>query len=181
MFISLSDWAYETGQFACSTRYPGYAATIDGRVWSCVGKGCKPILTDRWVELTPYRNSRNRLRVSFGSKKIFVHQFVAECFLGPRPPGMECCHNDDDPMNNHVSNLRWDTPESNRADAVRNGKRPNLRGEKSGRAILKEKDIPEIFKMSESGMSQRKIAAAKGVARWTIQQILERKNWKHVQ
>ena len=34
---------------------------------------------------------------------------------------MQCCHYDDDPTNNHVSNLRWDTQSGNQQDRIRNG------------------------------------------------------------
>jgi len=35
---------------------------------------------------------------------------------------MVACHDDDDPTNNHLGNLRWGTYSSNALDAVRNGK-----------------------------------------------------------
>jgi hypothetical protein len=47
---------------------------------------------------------------------------VLEAFVGPRPPGLHCCHWDDDPMNNVPGNLRWDTPTGNAADRLRNGR-----------------------------------------------------------
>lgn len=50
-----------------------------------------------------------------------VHQLVLEAFIGPRPPAMDGCHNDGDPSNNHVANLRWDTRSSNMFDAVKHG------------------------------------------------------------
>lgn len=51
-----------------------------------------------------------------------VHHLVAEAFIGPRPaPSMDCCHNDGNPQNNHVSNLRWDTKSSNVFDSIRHG------------------------------------------------------------
>ena len=50
-----------------------------------------------------------------------VHRLVLEAFRGACPPGHECCHYDDDPTNNRLSNLRWDTSSANRLDSVRNG------------------------------------------------------------
>lgn len=50
------------------------------------------------------------------------YTLVLEAFVGPRPDGMECCHLDDDPTNNHLSNLRWDTRSANSFDAIRNGR-----------------------------------------------------------
>lgn len=51
-----------------------------------------------------------------------VHHLVLEAFIGPRPPGMECCHANDMPADNQLENLRWDTPAANIADRVANGK-----------------------------------------------------------
>jgi NUMOD4 motif-containing protein/HNH endonuclease len=49
-----------------------------------------------------------------------VHALVLEAFVGLAPTGTECCHWDDDPANNRLSNLRWDTRASNLADYKRN-------------------------------------------------------------
>lgn len=51
-----------------------------------------------------------------------VHHLVAEAFLGPRPDGLEVCHGDGDPTNNHLWNLRYDTRAANSADTVRHGR-----------------------------------------------------------
>jgi hypothetical protein len=40
---------------------------------------------------------------------------------------MEGCHNDSNPANNHLSNLRWDTRSANRADTVRAGNHAQAR------------------------------------------------------
>lgn len=50
-----------------------------------------------------------------------VHRLVLEAFVGPCPDGLEACHWDDDPANNHLSNLRWDTSVANKRDMDRNG------------------------------------------------------------
>lgn len=49
-----------------------------------------------------------------------VHTLVLEAFRGPCPPGMEACHEDDDPTDNRLEKLRWDWPEGNLADRKRN-------------------------------------------------------------
>lgn len=60
------------------------------------------------------------------SKPKRVHLMVLESFVGPRPDGMVGCHYDDDHSNNHLSNLRWDTPANNEQDKIRNGNQHNL-------------------------------------------------------
>lgn len=56
-----------------------------------------------------------------------VHRLVLEAFVGTRPDGMECCHFDDDPTNNNLANLRWDTRCANRQDMLRNNGHWNSR------------------------------------------------------
>lgn len=46
------------------------------------------------------------------------HSLVAEAFIGTRPEGFEVCHNDGNPANNHVSNLRYGTRSENVLDEV---------------------------------------------------------------
>jgi hypothetical protein len=50
-----------------------------------------------------------------------VHRLVLETFVGPCPDGMECCHNNGDPADNRLENLRWDTLSSNAYDRVEHG------------------------------------------------------------
>src|SRR5688500_4928598 len=37
-----------------------------------------------------------------------IHRLVLMAFVGPCPAGMEGCHNDGNPLNNALDNLRWD-------------------------------------------------------------------------
>lgn len=59
------------------------------------------------------------------AKTWLVHRLILLTFSGQCPDGMVCCHADDDPLNNCLRNLRWDTPTANNFDAVRNGRHWN--------------------------------------------------------
>ncbi len=51
-------------------------------------------------------------------KRYFVHVLVLLTFVGPCPSGFEACHNDGDPSNNNLNNVRWDSHSNNMFDAV---------------------------------------------------------------
>lgn len=53
--------------------------------------------------------------------KCFVHALVLEAFVAPRPDGMVCCHNNGDPADNRVENLRWGTASDNMQDSLKHG------------------------------------------------------------
>lgn len=50
-----------------------------------------------------------------------VHVLVLQAHTGPAPEGMEACHNDGDPANNVLANLRWDTRSQNLKDKRQHG------------------------------------------------------------
>lgn len=50
-----------------------------------------------------------------------VHQLVLIAFAGPAPAGCEVLHNDGNPGNNRLANLRWGTRSENLYDRVRHG------------------------------------------------------------
>lgn len=64
--------------------------------------------------LNPTKNKDGYFRISLSKnniiKKYMIHRLVLESFVGPCPKEMQCCHNDGNPANNFVGNLRWDTP-----------------------------------------------------------------------
>lgn len=77
--------------------------------------------------LKPVKNSRNGywqicLRRDNVPRQRKIHRLVLEAFVGPCPEGMEGCHIDDDPDNNHISNLKWDTHRNNCMERETNGK-----------------------------------------------------------
>jgi len=55
-----------------------------------------------------------------------VHKLVLEAFAGLRPEDMECCHNNGDPADNRLVNLRWDSKSENGLDRVRHGAHYNV-------------------------------------------------------
>lgn len=79
--------------------------------------------------LRPEVTHQNRERVTLHdgdrNERFSVHRLVLAAFVGPCPDGMEACHDDDNPRNNRLSNLRWDTKSANHRDKVRNGRNPN--------------------------------------------------------
>jgi len=98
-----------------------YEASTEGRVRSIItidarGRRCRPRI------LRPSL-SKDHLKVTLSgpTRQGYVHTFVLEAFVGPRPPGLEACHRDGDYENNALSNLRWDTRSSNALDRVRHG------------------------------------------------------------
>ena len=63
-----------------------------------------------------------------------VHTLVLQAFVGPRPTSThKGLHRDDNPRNNHVSNLYWGTMQENALDRVRNGRDRNARKTKCNR------------------------------------------------
>jgi hypothetical protein len=91
----------------------------DGRVRWYTGQILTPVLhaDGAYVFVTLCRSNR-------GFKRR-VHHLVLAAFVGPRPPGLEGCHNDGDIWNNRPENLRWDTHQSNMVDTVRHGRHHN--------------------------------------------------------
>ncbi len=114
-------------------------------------------------------------------KRRYVHLVVLEAFVGPRPPGLEACHNDGNKLNSQLENLRWDTHSANGFDCVKHGTHVDNRGSRHGRSKLKEVDIIEIKRLlSEGNLFQREICILFGVSRETISNIKVRKSWKHI-
>ena len=76
-------------------------------------------------ELSPAVKASGHLSVQICREGRFlrrhIHRLVLEAFVGPCPEGMECCHNDGNPANNRVENLRWDTHSSNILDKQGHG------------------------------------------------------------
>lgn len=107
-----------------------------------------------------------------------VQWLVAAAFIGPRPEGLEVCHNDDNPANNHLSNLRYDTRLANVADRVKHDLAN--RGEKNGQAIFTENQVRKIKQQLADGKRVTAIAREYGVCHGAISNIKNGRNWSHL-
>ncbi len=171
--------------------FPGYRVGSDGSVWSCRHGGPHDThLTEEWHQLRPRVNKARRpcrrgaylkvlLHPGAGKgRNRMIHHLVLEAFVGPRPAGMVACHNDGNPQNNALSNLRWDTWISNLADMERHGTR--LRGRDHANAKLTEADVIAIRRLRERGLLIWQIASLFPVSENTISHICRGEDWSHV-
>lgn len=111
-------------------RYEGvYDVSDHGMVWSCeryvrssgnaLRRAGGRLLTLTTQKISGYQVIN--LCIDAYQRTYYVHDLVLRAFIGPPPEGMEGCHWDNVPANNHLANLRWDTPSANGYDKVRHG------------------------------------------------------------
>ena len=122
--------------------------------------------------LRQFKSTNGRLVTCLGGPPHkYVSRLVALAFLGRIPDGHHVCHNNDNPYDNRLSNLRIDTPTGNAADAQRNGRiRSKLTHEH-----IKEIREAELLRRS---LSHRALAKKYGVHEATIGQIARGVMWK---
>ena len=101
------------GQYEVSSH--GRVKSLERMVPSSFGRDRK--VPSKILKCSPDDFGRPRA-VLTGQVGHKVHHLVMEAFVGPLPEGMEVCHNDGDPANNRVENLRFDTRSENALDAV---------------------------------------------------------------
>ena len=160
--------------------FPGYRVSRDGVVQSRWSRTVYKTFTEIWLPLKPIRRGRFlSVNLGMGDKKVArtIHRLVLEAFVGPCAPGLICCHNDGDPTNNRVENLRWDTYQSNSDDMLLHGTR--LMGSQIN-AKLNEDDVMVIRKLKSEGVSFVDLSQAFGVTRQNIEFIVHRRSWKQL-
>lgn len=151
-----------------------YAITRQGRVFSVPRSGTR----GGWLKQSP--NSQGYLRVNLtnpnGSQSTKnVHVLVLLTYDGPKPEGMQACHNNGDKTDNRLENLRWDTPSSNNLDKRKHG---TSGGEKNGRAKLTAEQVTSIRDRYEFGdVSLSRLAYLFGVDKSTIHRVVSGTSW----
>lgn len=163
--------------------WPGYCVGSDGSLWSCIKRRRNvAVLTDCWHRMKWRLDHHGYHMVSLKTngrrRDTGVHRLVLEAFVGPRD-GMDCCHNDGDPSNNHISNLRWDTRSGNMQDRKRHG--THVEGERTPSSKLTAEQVLRIRAMAIAGIvTQEAMAAEFGVCRSAISAIVRRRHWRHL-
>jgi hypothetical protein len=171
------------GEFRPIEGYPGYRVSSTGEVQSCWSRHARPSrMTETWLPLRVVRRRWGHLTVNLSrdGKKTSrsVHRLVLESWVGPCPPGLICCHNDGDPSNNSVGNLRWDSHQSNADDTLRHGTR--AMGSRCRASKLREQDVLEIRRLRAEGFPTGELASRFGVTYENILAIVSRRSWRHL-
>ena len=108
-------------------------------------------------------------------KYWYTHRLALE-LEGVDTTGHNVLHSCDNPRCCNPNHLRTGTQQDNMAD--RNSRGRQARGSNHGIAKLTEQQVLEIRAIS--GMTQQAIADQYGVARKTINNIINRKRWTHI-
>ena len=178
----------QTVRYAPLPPFMGYRVGDDGSVWSCWRNTGKPACSSHpsgpWKPLKPDVDSRGRRRFTLRTggrgryAKFLASRLVLAAFVGPCPDGMEACHDNGDPSDDRLGNLRWDTHSANLLDRRRHG--TNVCGEQIHTAKLTAEDVREIRARRAAGEPISEIAARVGVTATNVSFICNGRTWQHV-
>lgn len=119
------------------------------------------------------------LRINLISYRRYIHRLVLEAFIGPRPQGLVCCHNNGNPADNRLCNLRWDTQKSNALDKVKHG--TQTYGEKCPASKLTQEQVIEIIKQYKPGVvSTSMLGKMYNTTQTNVWNIVTKQTWKHI-
>jgi hypothetical protein len=157
--------------------FPGYYATPTGDIWSTNKNKAGKLMK-------PYKVKSGHLRVTLTKVGIpfyrFIHRLVLETYVSICPQGKECCHVDDCPNNNTLSNLYWGSRAQNLIDAYRNGKQCN-KGEQHAQAKLKNLHVKAIRVLQNSKeFTAKEISYLFNVSHHHIRAIQYKRTWTHL-
>lgn len=163
--------------------FPGYEVDRLGNVYSrWIKNGRRPafIGTKRKLLSPSYSGRYAQVSLSKCGRIHYrkVHILVLTVFVGPKPEGLQGCHNDGDTTNNRLSNLRCDTPKGNYNDRRFHGTAND--GVRNGRAKLTDADVIGIKRLLAIGVAQTRIGNIYGVSQVKISQIKLGKAWRHL-
>lgn len=127
-----------------------------------------------WTDPKGYRHA-TLYRANVG-KRFSVHRLVMLAFRGECPEGHMVCHENGDPSDNRLANLRYGTNSSNQLDRAKHG--THARGTRSVTNRHSEDDIRAMRALYSSGRySQREIGNMYGIRQAAVSAIVNRRVW----
>lgn len=159
--------------------FPKYEVSSLGRVRRCVGgtstyagKILKP-------KMHRFGYPRVTLRENNVPRDFEVSRLMALVFLGKPPTSKhQAAHNDGNPKNNVLGNIRWATPKENNADKFRHGTAPI--GSNNGMSKITERDAIKIRALRKRGLKLKEIGDKFGLSFQAISKIVNNQRWRQV-
>lgn len=143
--------------------------------------GRMAVLREPWADGRGYVHVQVVRYDSGGKQKhMYVHQVVAEAFLGPLPEGCEIHHIDGDKTNNHAANLEYVTKANHVVISTAMGQ--VKRGEHHSNSKVTEEVVRDIRRRYRAGnVLQRELAEEYGIHQVTVGNIVRRVTWRHIE
>jgi hypothetical protein len=116
------------------------------------------------------------LSIDYVRKAKTVHSVVAEAFIGPRPKGLDVCHNNGNRRDNRAENLRYDTRSANHLDRIAHG---TIYGPEGCHKLTAS--IAEFIRSTYDGTPEftKRAALVFGVNEHSIRKVLRKASWKY--
>lgn len=170
-----------------------YQVSNDGRIYSLISH----------IELKQRIASNGYWAVGLHKNSImntaYIHQVVAKVFIGDRPDGMSIHHKNHAKLDNCADNLEYMPRGAHAAmhlkEAHADGRMRDIYssvnqkvvpgnklsvGSSNGRAKLDEEKVREILRLASEGIKQVVLSRKFDVGGYTINMIVHRKSWVHV-
>lgn len=158
------DGAYEVSDQGRVRRAKSGHCTIAGFI-------LKPILLRiGYYKVSPVINGKNR--------QTYIHNMIAEVFIGPKPDGYSVNHKDGIKTNNAASNLEYVTHLGNMQHAAATGL--SAAGEQHGLHKLTDNKVRAMRAARRAGESLTSVASRFGVAKSTASQVINARRWRHI-
>ena len=127
-----------------------------------------------------YKNNRGYGTLYVDGKHKYAHRISYQIHIGKIPNGMCVLHSCDNPACVNPEHLHLGTQKINAYEREIRNRGNHVRGEKNGRSKFTIKQILEIRKKSQKGISNAELAKEYSVVNSTIHFIKTKKHWKHV-
>ena len=165
-----------TEKWKIISNFSNYAVSNHGRVMRITpAQHTHPGKILRLVNNKGYICTRLYLKSKLHLKT--VHRLVIKAFLGPCPRGKETNHKSGIKTDNRIENLEYLTHSENQKHAIKIGIRKVLKGTEISNSKLKEKDVLEIVRLRQIGLSINKVSKKFNVSPRLICWIMSGDKW----
>lgn len=146
----------------------GYLITPDGKIYGSE--------SGTWLK-TEFNRGYFKVSTSIGGKRVTlkISHLVLITYVGPRPEGTFALHKDDDPTNNHYTNLYWGTQGDNAEDSRRNNQDSN-----AGVRKFSSEEVNAIRKRYSEGETMSLLSREYEVDRNTIRNVVLERTYRIV-
>lgn len=150
-----------------------YLISKTGRIFSKITNRYKVFnKSTKYLRIDLYKNGK--------VKWFSIHRLVALNFIPNPLKKLYVNHKDGNKLNNNVSNLEWVTHAENIQHSYKIGTHKIFQGENRKINKLTNKDVLNIVKLLNKGITQRKIANMFNVTQTCIGSIYLGKTWYHI-